>query len=70
VQSWSKIAPKVRALSDRKFERRKDLVALLHESESNVSNWLSGSRTPQLDTAFRLVEAVGGEGRIEERPLP
>lgn len=60
VKRWAEIAPAVAALADEKFERRADLASALGIDASTLSNWLSGSRTPLLDSAMRLVEKVGG----------
>lgn len=71
VKRWVEVAPAVAALADSRFERRADLALALGIDDSTLSNWLSGSRTPLLESAFRLVEKVGGSwGQLLGEPVP
>ena len=72
VKRWAEIAPAVAALADARFDKRADLATALGIDASTLSNWLSGSRTPLLDSAMRLVEKVGGSwGQLlGETPAP
>lgn len=60
MQRWKALAPQVAVLADKKFERRADLAKALRVSESTLSCWLSGTRTPELESAMRLVEKIDG----------
>ena len=57
----SVLAPKLRALLDRKGITARDLAGLIDMDESTVSLWLSGGRTPRVKALQKVAEALGVE---------
>jgi transcriptional regulator with XRE-family HTH domain len=57
----SVLAPKLRALLDRKGITARDLAGRIDMDESTVSLWLSGQRTPRVKNIEKLARALDVE---------
>ncbi len=60
AKTWREVAPRVKALVEKKYKTHREFADVIGVSEGAVSLWLSGDRTPRADTLFRIVAAAGG----------
>lgn len=59
VNKMLDVADRIHAILEQKGMTQKDLAVALHESESEISKWVSGSHNLELKTIIRIEEALG-----------
>lgn len=75
---WAPVAERLAQAVDNAFASRSELAEKLHMDTSTVSLWLSGKRTPRLETFLHVAELTGvplsvllGEApRADRAPVP